>query len=164
MSSELRLHCLWEENGDCNLADPRCPRSGVIIYRKRVTIPPDHHLDLCRGRDHGIDHRIRASWMSFNRYRKELYDRITVSLELKIQMVKYEVLEPLLYGCVAGTPLKGDYRKRRAAHHRILLPILGVGRGTTEPSDRIPPSNRLTVRGLKPQCPRGYYCGRGHSF
>ena len=73
-----------------------------------------------------IDRRIRAGWMSFNRYRTELYDRPTASLDLKTRMVKAEVVEALLYGCAAWTPLKGDYQKLRAAHHRMLLRILGA--------------------------------------
>ena len=64
--------------------------------------------------------------MSFNRNRAELYDRPTASLDLKTRMVKSEVVEVLLYGCAAWTPLKGDYQKLRAAHHRMLLRILGV--------------------------------------
>ena len=65
-----------------------------------------------------IDRRIREGWMSFNRYREELHDRPTASLALKTRMVKSEVVEALQYGCAAWTPLKGDYQKLRAAHHR----------------------------------------------
>ena len=50
-----------------------------------------------------IDRRIRAGWMSFNRYRAELYDRPTASLE---------VVEALLYVDL------------RDAHHRMLFRIL----------------------------------------
>ena len=46
-----------------------------------------------------IDRPIRAGWMSFNRYRAELYDRPTAPLDLKPWMVKSEVVEALLYGC-----------------------------------------------------------------
>ena len=46
-----------------------------------------------------IDRRTRAGWMSFNRYRAELYDRPTASLDQKAWMVKSEVVEALLYGC-----------------------------------------------------------------
>ena len=70
-----------------------------------------------------IDHRIRAGWMSFNRNWAELYDRATALLDLKTRMVKSEVVEALLYGCAAWTPLKGDYQKLRAVHHRMLLRI-----------------------------------------
>ena len=38
-----------------------------------------------------IDRRIRAGWMSFNRYRRELYDHPNVSLlDLKVRMVKVD--------------------------------------------------------------------------
>ena len=70
-----------------------------------------------------IDRRIRAGWMSFNRNWAELYDRATALLDLKTRMVKSEVVEALLYGCAAWTPLKGDYQKLRAVHHRMLLRI-----------------------------------------
>ena len=58
--------------------------------------------------------------MSFNRYWAELYDRPTASLDLKTRMVKSS------FGCAAWTPLKGDYQKLRAAHHRMLLRIIGA--------------------------------------
>ena len=73
-----------------------------------------------------IDGRIRAGWLSFNRYRAELYDRPTALLDLNTRMVKSEVVEALLYGSAACIPLKGDYQKLRAAHHRMLLRILGA--------------------------------------
>ena len=73
------------------------------------------------------DRRIRAGWMSFNRYRVELYDRPTASLDLKTRMVKSEVVEALLYGCAAWTPLKGDYQKLRTEHHRMLPRQIMVG-------------------------------------
>ena len=44
-----------------------------------------------------IDRQIRAGLKSFNSYRAELYDRPTVSLGLKILMVKFEVVK-VLYG------------------------------------------------------------------
>ena len=47
-----------------------------------------------------IDRRIRAGWMRFKRYRRELYDRPKASLlSLKARMVRPEVVEALLYGC-----------------------------------------------------------------
>ena len=51
-----------------------------------------------------IHRRIRAGWMSFNRYWAEWYDRSTASLDLKTRMVKSEVVEALLYDCAAWTP------------------------------------------------------------
>ena len=74
-----------------------------------------------------IDRRIRAGWISFKRYKRELYDRPKASLlPLKARMVKSEVEEALLYGCATWTPLKGHYAKLLTTHHRMLLRILGA--------------------------------------
>ena len=47
-----------------------------------------------------VDRRIRKGWCSFRKYTLELYDRPSAPLELKIQMLRAEVLETMLYGCV----------------------------------------------------------------
>ena len=75
-----------------------------------------------------IDRRIRAGWMGFKRYKRELYDLPKASLlPLKTRMVRSEVAEALLYGCVTWTPLKCHYAKLRTTHHnRMLLRILGA--------------------------------------
>ena len=58
---------------------------------------------------------------------RELYDRRKASLlPLKARMVRSEVVEALLYGCVTWTPLKCHYAKLRTTHHRMLLRILGA--------------------------------------
>ena len=46
-----------------------------------------------------VDRRIRNAWCSF-RYTLELYDRPSAPLELKIRILRAEVLETMLYGCV----------------------------------------------------------------
>ena len=54
-----------------------------------------------------IDRRIRAGWMGFKCYKRELYERPKASLPpLKARMVRSEVVEALLYGCVTWTPRK----------------------------------------------------------
>ena len=74
-----------------------------------------------------IDRRIRAGWMGFKRYKRELYDRPKASLlPPNSRMVRSEVVDALLYGCATWTPLKGHYAKLRTTHHRILLRILGA--------------------------------------
>ena len=40
-----------------------------------------------------VDRRIRNAWCSFRKYTLELYDRQSAPLELKIQMLRAEVLE-----------------------------------------------------------------------
>ena len=74
-----------------------------------------------------IDRRIRAGWMDFKRYKRELYDLPKASLlPLKARVVRSEVVEALLYGCVTWTPLKCHYAKLRTTNHRMLLRILGA--------------------------------------
>ena len=47
-----------------------------------------------------IDRRIRAGWMGFKHYKRELYDLPKANLlPLKARMVRSEVVEALLYGC-----------------------------------------------------------------
>ena len=74
-----------------------------------------------------IDRRTRAGWMGFKRYKRELYDRPKASLlPLKTRMVRSEVVEALLCGCVTWTPLKCHYANLRTTHHGMLLRILGA--------------------------------------
>ena len=72
-----------------------------------VTVPPDNLLRLLgRRRDLNpklldeIDQRIRAGWVRFRRYKRELYDHPKVSMfHLKARMVKSEV-------CSRGSPVR----------------------------------------------------------
>ena len=47
-----------------------------------------------------VDRRIRNAWCSFRRYTLELYDRPSAPHEIKIWMLRAEVLETMLYDCV----------------------------------------------------------------
>ena len=51
-----------------------------------------------------VDRRIRNAWCSFRKYTLELYDRPSAPLELKIRMLRAEILETMLYGCVTWSP------------------------------------------------------------
>ena len=46
-------------------------------------------------------------------------------LRLKVRMLKVEVIETLLYGCVTWSPSKPDYDRLRQVHHSMLLLSLG---------------------------------------
>ena len=59
-----------------------------------------------------VDRRIRNAWCSFRKYTLELYDRPSAPLELKIRVLRAEVLETMLYGCVTWSP--------RACHYDML--------------------------------------------
>ena len=77
------------------------------------------------------------------------------------------MVEALLYGCAAWTPLKGDYQRLRAPHTTGCCfgsSVPGAGRGTTGSSHTISPFNLRPVRVLRPPCSRGGCCGQGRSF
>ena len=72
-----------------------------------------------------ITRRFQRVWACFQRYKMEVYDRPGVRLRLKVRLLKAEVVETLLYGCMAWSPNKPDYDRLRRVHHSMLLPCLG---------------------------------------
>ena len=72
-----------------------------------------------------VDRRIRNTWCSSRMYTFELYDQPSASLELKIRMPRAEVLETMLYGCVAWSPRACHYDTLHRAHHRFLTRCIG---------------------------------------
>ena len=71
------------------------------------------------------DRRVRNAWCSFRKYTLERYDRPSASLELKIRMLRAEVLETMMYGCVMWSPRACHYDTLRRAHHRFLTRCIG---------------------------------------
>ena len=69
--------------------------------------------------------RIRNAWYSFRKHTLELYDRPSAPLQLKIRMLRVEVLETLLYGCVTWSPRACHYNTLRRAHHSFLTRCIG---------------------------------------
>ena len=55
----------------------------------------------------------------------ELYDRPCAPLQLKIRMLRAEVLETMLYGCVTWSPRTCHYDTLRRAHHSFLTRCIG---------------------------------------
>ena len=72
-----------------------------------------------------VNRRIRNAWCSFQKYTLELYDRPSAPLELKIQMLRTEVLEAMLYGCVTWSPRACHYDTLRRVPHRFLTNCIG---------------------------------------
>ena len=72
-----------------------------------------------------VDRRIRNAWCSFRKYTLELYDRPSASLDFKIRMLRAEVLETMMYGCVTWSPRACHYDSLRRAHHRFLTRCIG---------------------------------------
>ena len=73
----------------------------------------NHNVDLSIE----VDRRIRNVWCSFRKYTLELYDRASAPLELKIRMLRAEVLATILYSCVTWSPRACRYDTLRRAHH-----------------------------------------------
>ena len=74
-----------------------------------------------------IDRHIRNAWCSFRKYSLELYDRPSVPPppELTIWMLKAEVPETMLHGCVTWSPRARHYDTLRRAHHSFLARCIG---------------------------------------
>ena len=72
-----------------------------------------------------VDRRIRNSWCSFRKYSLELYDRPSAPLELKFRMLKTDVLESMVYGCVTWSTRSCHYDALRKAHHSFLTRCIG---------------------------------------
>ena len=74
-------------------ADQVYNQTNEVLYLGRNV---NHNADLSIE----VDRRIRNAWCSFRKYNLELYGRLSAPLELKIRMLRAEVLETMLYGCV----------------------------------------------------------------
>ena len=72
-----------------------------------------------------VDRRIRNAWCSLRKYILKPYDRPSAPHELKIRMLRAEVLETMLYGCVMWRPRACHYETLRRAHHRFLTRCIG---------------------------------------
>ena len=72
-----------------------------------------------------VDRRVRNAWCSFRKYTLELYGRPSAPLELKIRMLRAEVLETMMYGCVTWSPRACHYDTLRRAQYRFLTRCIG---------------------------------------
>ena len=62
--------------------------------------------------------RIRPAWACYNRLKRELYVMEDATFTLKVRMLKAEVVETLLYGCVTWTLGQEHFAELRTAHHK----------------------------------------------
>ena len=81
----------------------------------------NHNVDLSIE----IDRRIHNAWCSFRKYTLEPYDRPSALLELKTQMIRAELLETMLYGCITWNSRACHYDTLRPALHRLLTRCIG---------------------------------------
>ena len=69
--------------------------------------------------------RLQRTWACFQRYIMEIYDCPVVRLRLKVPLLKTEVTETALYGCMTSTPNKPNYDRLRRVHHSMFFRCLG---------------------------------------
>ena len=62
------------------------------------------------------------------RFKVELYDMEDAPFVFKVRLLKTEVMETLLYGCVTWAFGLEHFAKLRTAHHNLLLRIIGFQR------------------------------------
>ena len=79
-----------------------------------------------------ITRRPQRAWAGFQRYKMEIYDRPGVHLRLMVRMLKAEVVETLICGCMMWSPRKPDYDKLRWVHRSMLLRCLGWRKGNRD--------------------------------
>ena len=72
-----------------------------------------------------INRRVLLSILRLRRCGLSLYDQSTAPLRLKVRMLKAEVIETLLYGCVTWSPTVAHLAIPRTDHHRLLLRCIG---------------------------------------
>ena len=72
-----------------------------------------------------VDRCTHNVWCSFRKYTLEPYDRPSAPLELKIRMLRAEVLETMLCGYATWSPRACHYGSLRRAHHRFLTRCIG---------------------------------------
>ena len=79
--------------------------------------------------DTEIKRRIGAAWASVRRYSSQLYDdRRNARLSLNIRLLKAEVVEAMLYGCVTWTMRSHGFSSPCTANHKLLLRVIGFRR------------------------------------
>ena len=75
-----------------------------------------------------IRQRVRLMRACYGRFSPELNDMATARLSLKVHLLKAEVIETLLYGCVTWTLNATHYEELRKAHLEVLRRVLGFQR------------------------------------
>ena len=91
-----------------NRVDPLQNTTSMIgnFTMRRIGNPAKYNADLFME----VNRRIRNAWCSFRKCILKLYDRSSdLPLELKLRMLRAEVLKIMLYGCVTWSPCAYHY-------------------------------------------------------
>ena len=115
--SEAKKERASQRRGE-GVVHKQCSRPGIqkieFVYLGGA-ITADTNLSI------EITRRLQRAWACFQRYKMEIYDRLGARLRLKVRLLKAEVVETLLYGCMTWSRNKPDYDRLRRVHHSMLL-------------------------------------------
>ena len=120
--AKIDIMCLetkggWKVSFTINSAGQVFKQTIEFVYLDgAITAATDLSIEITR--------RLQRAWAYFQRYKMEIYDRPGVRLRLKVRLLKAEVVETLLYGCMTWSPTKPDYDRLRQVHHSLLLRCL----------------------------------------
>ena len=114
-----------------------------------------------------IKRRVGIAWACYSRFKRELCDIKAAPFAQKLRILKAEVIETLLYGCVTWTLGKEHFPVLRTAHYRFFLRVIGFQTGHAQTTAcRTPrPLRRHNATSRRPStsgvsCLPGPYSGR----
>ena len=132
----------------------------IVIYiytiKRTRSYNVNHNADL----PIEVNQRIHNARCSFRTFTLELYNRPSALFELKIRILRAEILETILYDCVTWSPHACHYNTLRRAHHSFLTCCNGL-RNKHRATPRIHIWARLSRRNVRAS---RRLCARGGSF
>ena len=111
------LHASSTRTGPGTSADQMYNQTNIFVY-------PGENVDHNTNLSIEVDQCICNARCSFREYTLELYVRPSVLLELKLRMLRTEVLKTLLYDCVTWSPCACHYDTLRRTNHSSLIRCL----------------------------------------
>ena len=122
-----------------------------------------------------ITRRLQRAWACFQRCKMEIYGRPGARLRLKVRLLKAEVIDTLLCGCMTWSPSTPDCDRLRRVHHSMLLRCLrwrkrkhdnhtlsyadALAKTASESVEAIVPKRRILLAGLAARTRNVYHRG-----
>ena len=125
LEAKTEIICLRTKEMPESSATQRRGSGPGVQPNERARIPRGGDVNPNAGLSIEVGWCIRNALCSFRKYTLELYDRRNAPLELKIQMLRAEVLQTMLYGCVTWSPRACHDKSLHRAHHGFLARFIG---------------------------------------
>ena len=98
--AKTEIICLRAKGTPASTSTFSVEAAGQVYNQTNEFVYLEGNVNYNAGLSIEVDGRIRKTWSSFWKYTLELDDRTSAPLELKIRMLRAEVLETMLYCCV----------------------------------------------------------------